>query len=194
MPPYVVNTSQTPMQYGTKPTQVLSPSFVNRARCSYVALSFYLHHISSITGNQRPARVAGVDIYVVNLTTTDSGRIIMSFYVTLFREALSAESLETLLRGASALNATLSRAGVTIVRVYQPNEITAAPEQTSGSTNTQVVILGVLLGVAGGVILIGALTCLIIAGYVIWSKSHNHYNYELWDTVYCTPGYYTARE
>lgn len=118
----------------------------------------------------------------------------MSFYVTLFREALSAESLETLLRGASALNATLSRAGVTIVRVYQPNEITAAPEQTSGSTNTQVVILGVLLGVAGGVILIGALTCLIIAGYVIWSKGHNHYNYVLWDTVYCTPGYYTARE
>ena len=116
-----------------------------------------------------------MDIYVVNLTTTDSGRINMSFYVTLFRDPLSADSLETLLRGASALNATLSVAGVTIVKVYRPNEVGTAPDQSSGSTNSQVVVLGVLLGVAGGVILIGALTCFIIAGYVIWTGSHNHF-------------------
>jgi len=102
-----------------------------------------------------------VTIYIVNLTITDNGRIHMSFYATLFRESLSAESLEILLNGASALNATLSMAGVTIVKVFRSNEVTAVP------AISQAVILGVLLGAGGGVILIGALICLIIAGYVI---------------------------
>lgn len=106
-----------------------------------------------------------MDIHVVNITTTDSRRFNMSFYVTLFRETLSADSLEMLLKGASTLNATLSQSGVTLVKVYRPSKVTSTPNQSpEGSTNHQVVILGVLLGVAGGVILIGTLACFIIAG------------------------------
>ena len=59
----------------------------------------------------------------------------MSFYATLFRESLSAESLEILLKGASTLHATLSMAGVTIVEVFRSNEFTSVP------ANSQAVIL-----------------------------------------------------
>jgi len=126
-----------------------------------MAISFLPNHFRSTDGNQRSARVAGVDVHVVNLTTTDGGRMTVSFYVTLFRDPLSADALETLLNEASPLNVSLSMAGVTIVRVYRPTVTT--PEESPGSSNLQVVILGVLLGVAGGVILIGALACVIIA-------------------------------
>ena len=122
---------------------------------------FSPNQFRSTEGNQRSARVAGVDVHVVNITTTGGGRMTMSFYVTLFREPLSADSLETLLNEASALNVSLSTAGVTIVRVYRPPLTT--PEQPPGSSNPQVVILGILLAVAGGVILIGALACVMIA-------------------------------
>lgn len=108
-------------------------------------------------------RFAGVDVRVVNLTITDSGRIRLSFYVTTYNAVLSADSLETLLSDVSTLNATLSQNGVKIVQVYRPNKITTTTDQSSGgSTNHQVVLLGVLLAIAGAVILIGALVCVII--------------------------------
>ena len=108
-------------------------------------------------------RFAGVDVRVVNLTITDSGRICLSFYVTTYNAVLSADSLETLLSDVSTLNATLSQNGVIIVQVYRPNKISTATDQLSGgSTNHQVVLLGVLLAIAGAVILIGALVCVII--------------------------------
>jgi len=110
-------------------------------------------------------RFAGVDVRVVNLTITDSGRIHLSFYVTTYNAILSADSLETLLSDVSTLNATLSQNGVILVKVYRPTQITTATDQSSGgSTNHQVVLLGVLLAIAGVVILIGALVCIIIVG------------------------------
>ena len=51
-----------------------------------MAISFLPNHFRSTDGNQRSARVAGVDVHVVNLTTTDGGRMTVSFYVTLFRD------------------------------------------------------------------------------------------------------------
>ena len=95
-----------------------------------------------------------MDIYVVNLTTTAGGRIEMSFYATLFEGTLSADSLETFLKKDTTLRATLLQNGVVLVEVTRPN---TAPQ----SQNSVVVILGVLLGAAGGVILIA---CIVIAG------------------------------
>lgn len=95
-----------------------------------------------------------MDIYVVNLTTTAGGRIEMSFYATLFEGTLSADSLETFLKKDTTLRATLLQNGVVLVEVSRPN---TAPQ----SQNSVVVILGVLLGAAGGVILIA---CIVIAG------------------------------
>ena len=95
-----------------------------------------------------------MDIYVVNLTTTAGGRIEMSFYATLFDGTLSADSLETFLKKDTTLRATLLQNGVVLVEVSRPN---TAPQ----SQNSVVVILGVLLGAAGGVILIA---CIMIAG------------------------------
>ena len=112
-------------------------------------------------GNRRSARVAGVDLLVVNLTITDGRRIDMSFYVTLFRKILSADSLETLLSEPSTLNATLSLTGVTVIQVFRPNNVQSSGQE---SENSVVAILGALLGAAGGVIAIGAFTCIIIAG------------------------------
>ena len=88
-----------------------------------------------------------MDIHVVNLTTTASGRIEMSFYVTLFEGTLSADSLETFLKKDTTLRATLLQNGVTLVEVSRPD---TAPQ----SQNSLDVILGVLLGAAGAVILI----------------------------------------
>ena len=98
-----------------------------------------------------------MDIYVVNLTTTASGRIEMSFYATLFKRTLSADSLETFLRKDTTLQPTLSQNGILLVEVSRPDELTTAPQ----SQNSVVVILGVLLGAAGAVILIA---CIVIAG------------------------------
>ena len=98
-----------------------------------------------------------MDIHVVNLTTTASGRIEMSFYATLFKRTLSADSLETFLRKDTTLQPTLSQNGVLIVEVSRPDEVTTAPQ----SQNSVVVILGVLLGAGGAVILIA---CIMIAG------------------------------
>lgn len=98
-----------------------------------------------------------MDIYVVNLTTTASGRIEMSFYATLFKRTLSADSLETFLRKDTTLQPTLSQNGVLLVEVSRPDEVATAPQ----SQNSVVVILGVLLGAAGAVILIA---CIVIAG------------------------------
>lgn len=95
-----------------------------------------------------------MDIYVVNLTTTAGGRIEMSFYATLSEGTLSADSLETFLKKDTTLRATLLQNGVVLVEVSRPN---TAPQ----SQNSVVVILGVLLGAAGGVILIA---CIMIAG------------------------------
>jgi len=112
-------------------------------------------------GNGRSARVAGVDLRVVNLTITDGRRIDMSFYVTLFRKILSADSLETLLSESSTLNATLSLTGVTVIQVFRPNNVQSSGQK---SENSVVAILGALLGAAGGVIAIGAFACIIISG------------------------------
>ena len=102
-------------------------------------------------------------VQVVNLTTTSSGITNMSFYVTVYGDTLSAEPLETLVREASSLNSTLSQRGVILVKVYRPN--TSNQDQSSGgSTNHQVVILGVLLAIAGAVIMIMALVCVITVG------------------------------
>ena len=98
-----------------------------------------------------------MDIYVVNLTTTASGRIEMSFYATLSKRTLSADSLETFLRKDTTLQPTLSQNGVLLVEVSRPDELTTAPQ----SQNSVVVILGVLLGATGAVILIA---CIVIAG------------------------------
>ena len=98
-----------------------------------------------------------MDIYVVNLTTTASGRIEMSFYATLSKRTLSADSLETFLRKDTTLQPTLSQNGVLLVEVSRPDELTTAPQ----SQNSVVVILGALLGAAGAVILIA---CIVIAG------------------------------
>lgn len=84
----------------------------------------------------------------------------MSFYVTVYGDTLSAKPLETLVREASSLNSTLSRRGVILVKVYRAN--TSNQDQSSG--NHQVVILGVLLAIAGAVILIGALVCVVVIG------------------------------
>ena len=99
-------------------------------------------------------------VQVVNLTTTNNGITNMSFYVTVYGDTLSAEPLETLVREASSLNSTLSRRGVILVKVYRAN--TSNQDQSSG--NHQVVILGVLLAIAGAVILIGALVCVVVIG------------------------------
>ena len=95
-----------------------------------------------------------MDIHVVNLTTTASGRIEMSFYATLFEGTLSADSLETFLKKDTTLQATLLQNGVILVEVSRPN---TAPQ----SQNSLDVILGVLLGAAGAVIVIA---CIVIAG------------------------------
>lgn len=81
----------------------------------------------------------------------------MSFYATLFKRTLSADSLETFLRKDTTLQPTLSQNGILLVEVSRPDEPTAAPQ----SQNSVVVILGVLLGAAGAVILIA---CIVIAG------------------------------
>jgi len=85
----------------------------------------------------------------------------MSLYVTLFRKILSADSLETLLSESSTLNATLSLTGVTVIQVFRPNNVQSSGQE---SENSVVAILGALLGAAGGVIAIGAFTCIIISG------------------------------
>jgi len=124
-------------------------------------ITIYTIFTRSPDGNRHSARVAGVDLHVVNLTITDDQRIDMSLYVTLFRKILSADSLETLLSESSTLNATLSLTGVTVIQVFRPNNVESSGQE---SENSVVTILGALLGAAGGMIAIGAFACIIVAG------------------------------
>ena len=117
-----------------------------------------------LTDRKRLTRAADIDVHVVNFTTTESGKINISLFATLSSEALSADSLEALLKKASAMNATLTQNGASVVEVYRPNEVITTPDQPSGSSTSPLVIAAVLLGAVGGVMLIGALGCVITAG------------------------------
>ena len=113
------------------------------------------------------ARAADVDLHIVNFTTTENGRINISFYVTLSRETLLADSLEALLNKASTSNTTLTQNGISVVEVHRPRGVIATPEQMSGSSSSHVFIFGTSLAALGVVILIGALGCVITAGYAV---------------------------
>ena len=115
------------------------------------------------------ARAADVDLHIVNFTTTENGRINISFYVTLSSEALLADSLVALLNKASTSNTTLTQSGISVVEVHRPRGVIATPEQISGSSSSQVFIFGTSLAALGVVILIGALGCVITAGYAVSS-------------------------
>lgn len=121
------------------------------------------------------ARAADVDLHIVNFTMTENGRINISFYVTLSSEALLADSLEALLNKASTSNTTLTQSGISVVEVHRPRGVIATPEQISGSSSSQVFIFGTSLAALGVVILIGALGCMITAGYAIPSL-YNYYS------------------
>ena len=108
-----------------------------------------------------------MDLHIVNFTMTENGRINISFYVTLSSEALLADSLEALLNKASTSNTTLTQSGISVVEVHRPRGVIATPEQISGSSSSQVFIFGTSLAALGVVILIGALGCVITAGYAI---------------------------
>lgn len=90
-------------------------------------------------------------------------------------EALLADSLEALLNKASTSNTTLTQSGISVVEVYRPRGVIATPEQISGSSSSQVFIFGTSLAALGVVILIGALGCVITAGYAIPSL-YNYYS------------------
>ena len=116
---------------------------------------------------KRLARAADVDLHIVDVTTMENGRINISFYVTLSSEALLADSLEGLLTKASTSNTTLTQSGISVVEVHRPRGVIATPEQMSGSSSSQVFIFGTSLAAVGVVILIGALGCVITAGYAV---------------------------
>ena len=116
---------------------------------------------------KRLARAADVDLHIVNFTTTENGRINISFYVTLSHEVLLADPLEALLNKASTSNTTLTQSGISVVEVHQPRGVIATPEQMSGSSSSQVLIFGMSLATLSVLIVIGALGCMITAGYVI---------------------------
>ena len=103
----------------------------------------------------------------MNLTTTENGRINISFYVTLSSEALLADSLEALLNKTTISNTTLKQSGISVVEMYRPS---VTPEQMSGSSSSQVFIFGTSFAALGVVILIGALGCVITAGYAVRSS------------------------
>ena len=115
---------------------------------------------------KRLTRAADIDVHVVNFTTTENGKINISLYATLSSEALSADSLEALLKEASKMNATLTQNGVSVVEVCRPSGFITTSDQSSGSPGSPFVIVVVLLGAVSGVMLIGALgcMCMIIAG------------------------------
>jgi len=118
-----------------------------------------------LTDKKRLTRAADdINVHIVNFTTTENGTINISLYATLSSEALSADSLEALLKEASTMNATLTQSGVSVVEVYRPSGFITSSEQSSGAPGSPNVIVGVLLGAVGGVMLIGALGCMIIAG------------------------------
>ena len=116
---------------------------------------------------KRLARAADVDLHIVNFTTTENGRINISFYVTLSHEVLLADPLEALLNKASTSNTTLTQSGISVVEVHRPRGVIATPEQMSGSSSSQVLIFGMSLATLSVLIVIGALGCMITAGYVI---------------------------
>ena len=126
-------------------------------------LNVYLSPVYSRSTDRkkRSARDADVDLHIVNFTTTENGKINISFYVTLSREALLADPLEAL------LNKALTQNGISVVEVHRPRGVMATPEQMSGSSSSQVFIFGTSLAALGVVILIGALGCVITAGYAV---------------------------
>ena len=113
-----------------------------------------------LMNKKRLTRAADIDVHVVNFTTTENGKINISLYATLSSEALSADSLEALLKEASKMNATLTQNGVSVVEVYRPSGFITTSDQSSGSPGSPLVIVVVLLGAVGGVMLIGALGCM----------------------------------
>ena len=118
----------------------------------------------SLTDGKRLTRAADIDVHIVNFTTTENGKINISLYATLSSKAVSADSLEALLKDASIMNKTLIQNGITMVEVYRPREFITTPNQSSGSPGSSLVTVWVLLGAVGGVMLIGALGCMITAG------------------------------
>ena len=126
-------------------------------------LNVYLSPVYSRSTDRkkRSARDADVDLHIVNFTTTENGRVNISFYVTLSREALLADPLEAL------LNKALTQNSISVVEVHRPRGVMATPEQMSGSSSSQVFIFGTSLAALGVVILIGALGCVITAGYAV---------------------------
>ena len=126
-------------------------------------LNVYLSPVYSRSTDRkkRSARDADVDLHIVNFTTTENGKINISFYVTLSREALLADPLEAL------LNKALTQNGISVVEVHRPRGVMATPEQMSGSSSSQVFIFGTSLAALGVVILVGALGCVITAGYAV---------------------------
>ena len=132
--------------------------------------AFYLFtFFRSTDRTKRLTRAANVDLHIVNFTTTENGRINISFYVTLSSKALLADSLVALLNKASTSNTTLTQSGISVVEVHRPRGVIATPEQISGSSSSQVFIFGTSLAALGVVILIGALGCVITAGYAVSS-------------------------
>ena len=126
-------------------------------------LNVYLSPVYSRSTDRkkRSARDADVDLHIVNFTTTENGKINISFYVTLSREALLADPLEAL------LNKALTQNGISVVEVHRPRGVMATPEQMSGSSSSQVFIFGTSLAALGVMILVGALGCVITAGYAV---------------------------
>ena len=132
-----------------------------------VLYTFHLFTSRLTDRTKRLARAADVDLHIVNFTTTENGRINVSFYVTLSHEVLLADSLEALLNKASISNTTLTQSGISVVEVYRPRGVIATPEQMSGSSSSEVFIFGTSLAALGVMILIGALGCVITAGYAV---------------------------
>ena len=127
----------------------------------------YLYTSRLTDRKKRLARAADVDLHIVDVTTTENGRINISFYVTLSSEALLADSLEALLNKTTISNTTLKQSGISVVEMYRPS---VTPEQMSGSSSSQVFIFGTSFAALGVVILIGALGCVITAGYAVPSS------------------------
>ena len=112
--------------------------------------------------NGRFVRLAGTEIQILSLVVLEDGRVELTFFVVMPSGALAADSLRSIVDNAAMPNGVLAEQGITVeqIRGGQPSE---SPTIATESKNSHTIILGVLLGAAVCIIIVGTLVFLTLA-------------------------------
>ena len=110
--------------------------------------------------NGRFVRLAGTEIQILSLVVLEDGRVELTFFVVMPSGALAADSLRSIVDNAAMPNGVLAEQGITVEQIRRPSE---SPTIATESKNSHTIILGVLLGAAVCITIVGTLVFLTLA-------------------------------